>query len=122
MTCFMIEPVYILFGIPNCDTVKKARTYLEERGVEFEFVDFKKDPPQKELIKYWTEVFKGLPVNKKGLTYKKFASSFEKLSNEAKIDFLIKNPSMIKRPILQKENKVLYFGFESQEFDKLIGK
>jgi Spx/MgsR family transcriptional regulator len=117
----MINSMFILFGIPNCDTVKKARTFLEKKKVPFEFVDFKKNPPQRELIKRWAEVFGGLPVNKKGLTYKKHAASFEKLSNEAKIDFLIQNPSMIKRPILQKESKVYCFGFDSLEFDKLIG-
>ena len=42
-----------LYGIPNCDTVKKARSWLAENGIEFEFVDFKKNAPTAELINGW---------------------------------------------------------------------
>ena len=44
-----------LYGIPNCDTVKKARSWLAENGIEFEFVDFKKNAPTAELIDGWLE-------------------------------------------------------------------
>ncbi len=113
--------MYKIFGIPNCDTVKKARTFLESKSLDFEFVDFKKNPPTLELIHLWESVFGSLPVNKKGVTYKKYAVEFEKLSHAKQVEFLIKNSSMIKRPILQKGQKVLCFGFDEIEYKKTLG-
>ncbi len=109
-----------LFGIPNCDTVKKARTFLEKKKADFDFVDFKKSAPKAEDIKRWSEAFGGLPVNKSGLTYKKHKDTFEKLSEKAKIDFICSNSSMIKRPILEKNGKVLAFGFDEDQYKALL--
>lgn len=114
--------MYKLFGIPNCDTVKKARVYLESKSIDVEFIDFKKTPPTIDLILLWESSFPGLPVNKKGVTYKKHAQEFEKLSHSKQIEFLIKNPSMIKRPILQKGQTVLNFGFNETDYKKILGK
>ena len=111
-----------LFGIPNCDTVKKARTYLETRSIPFEFVDFKKSPPTVESIVLWQKAFGGLPVNIKGQTYKKHAAEYEALSEKDQIDFICKNFSMIKRPVLQKDKTVLNFGFDEKEFKKKLGR
>lgn len=110
-----------LFGIPNCDTVKKARTFLEKKKIDFDFIDFKKSAPKPEDIKRWQEAFGGLPVNKSGLTYKKHKDEFEALSDKAKIDFICSNSSMIKRPILEKNGKVLAFGFDEEKY-KAIAK
>lgn len=113
--------MYKLFGIPNCDTVKKARVFLEAKSIPFEFIDFKKSPPTRELIELWAKAYGELPVNKKGQTYKKFAQEYEDLSSTEKVSFLIKNSSMIKRPILQDQKKVLCFGFDENEFKKHLG-
>lgn len=110
-----------LFGIPNCDTVKKARTYLEKHSIPFEFIDFKKSPPTASSIELWRKAFGALPVNSKGQTYKKHAEIFTALGEKEKVDFLIKNSSMIKRPILQQDERVLCFGFDEVEFSKQLG-
>jgi Spx/MgsR family transcriptional regulator len=114
--------MYYLFGIPNCDTVKKARTYLEARSIPFAFIDFKKSPPTREQMEIWKSAFPGLPVNKKGVTYKKHAAHFEQLNEGDQAHFLIQNSSMIKRPILQKDQMVLCFGFEEELYKKKLGK
>lgn len=108
-----------MYAIPNCDTVKKARTYLDKKKVDYNFVDFKKTPPTKELIERWQTFMGELPVNKKGLTYKKVKDEYEALSPKAKIDFIIQNTSMIKRPILEKKDKTIAVGFDSEEYDQL---
>ena len=108
-----------IFGIPNCDTVKKARTFLEKKKIPFEFVDFKKSPPTPDDITRWAASFGELPVNKSGLTYKKHKEVYEKLSEKEKIKFLCQNSSMIKRPILEKNGKVLAFGFKEDEYKAL---
>lgn len=109
--------MYKIFGIPNCDTVKKARTFMDQHKLTYEFIDFKKAGPSSEDIERWSKSFGGLPVNTKGVTYKKFKDEFEALSEKAKIGFIIKNTSMIKRPILEKNGKVLAFGFDLEKYE-----
>lgn len=111
--------MYTLYGIPNCDTVKKARTYLDKRHLPVSFVDFKKSPPQKADIERWAQAFGGLPVNTKGTTYKKYKDLFEQLSPAEQVKFLISNSSMIKRPILEKNGNVIAFGYDEEKFSKL---
>jgi arsenate reductase len=109
-----------IFGIPNCDTVKKARSFLEKNKMAFEFIDFKKTAPSSEDIVRWAESFGDLPVNKTGPTYKKHKVDYEKLSAQDKIKFLCQNSSMIKRPILEKNGIVLAFGFKEEEYERLL--
>lgn len=108
--------MYRLFGIPNCDTVKKARTFLEKKKIDVEFIDFKKYTPTSEDIERWGKAFGGIPVNNKGVTYKKHKDVFEGLSSSKQVEFIQKNTSMIKRPILEKGNKVIAFGFDEDQY------
>jgi Spx/MgsR family transcriptional regulator len=105
-----------MYAIANCDTVKKARTFLDNKKVIYTFVDFKKTPPSEEEINRWAEFFGELPANKKGTTYKKFKDEFEALNKKNQIMFLIEHSSMIKRPIIEKNNKVLAIGFNEKEY------
>lgn len=108
-----------MYAIPNCDTVKKARAFLDKKKIAYEFIDFKKTPPSKELIKKWSDFLGELPANKKGLTYRKYKDEFEALTPAKKIDFLIENTSMIKRPVLENKNKTLAFGFDEETYSGL---
>lgn len=108
--------MYKIFGIPNCDTVKKARAFLDKMKIAYEFIDFKKSVPTAHDIERWTEAYGDLPVNKAGTTYKKFKDQFEKLTPAKKIKFIQDNTSMIKRPILEKAGKVIAFGFSENEY------
>ncbi len=109
-----------LYGIPNCETVKKAQRFLDARDIEYKFVNFKKEPPSFEDILRWKEAMGEWPVNKKGVTYKKLKDPFEKLKEKDVPAFLIENTSMIKRPILERKSKVLAFGFNEDEYKSLI--
>lgn len=100
--------------------MKKARTFFENRKIDFEFIDFKKLPPSLADIERWSIAFHGLPVNLKGTTYKKLKDEFESLSPKDKVKFVAKNPSMIKRPILERHNIVLAFGFSESEYEKVL--
>jgi len=108
-----------MYAIPNCDTVKKARTYLDKKKVAYEFVDFKKTPPTAEQIKRWGEFFGELPANKKGTTYKKYKEEYEALTPSEKVKFLIANSSMIKRPVLEKNDKTVAIGFDEELYGAL---
>ena len=112
--------MYKLFGIPNCDTVKKARDFLAKKKLDVEFINFKNIPPTAKDIDRWGRAFHGLPVNIKGATYKKLKDEFEVLNPDEKVSFLSEHSSMIKRPILEKDGKVLAFGFNEDEYKAVL--
>ncbi|CEG55715.1 arsenate reductase family protein [Legionella fallonii] len=109
-----------MFAIPNCDTVKKARNFLEANKIDYEFIDFKKSPPTKAQIQAWSDFSGELPINKKGTTYRKYKDHYEALSTPEKIDFIIANTSMIKRPILEQDGKIIAMGFNEELYNGLI--
>lgn len=109
-----------MFAIPNCDTVKKARSFLEKNKVAYEFVDFKKTPPTPEQIKKWSTFAGELPVNKRGTTYRKYKDDYEAMSLEGKTAFIIANVSLIKRPVLEKNGKIIALGFDEEHYNELI--
>ncbi|STP12614.1 arsenate reductase [Helicobacter mustelae] len=106
-----------VYGIPNCGSVKKAREFLENRGVGYEFVDFKKCPPSKELLESWVKE-KGIDVvlNAKGMTYKKLRLKEKNLSTKEKITACLENPSLIKRPVIL-GGKELIIGFDERSYE-----
>lgn len=110
-----------MYGIKNCDTVKKACKRLEDNGVEFEFHDYKKQPPTEELLRKWCEnIGIDLLINKRGTTYKKLSEEQKQsVNNEGSaIKIMIENPSIIKRPILFTGNKYIV-GFNEEDYKEL---
>lgn len=111
--------MYKIYGIPNCNTVKKALNALEERKKPYTFINFKKEPPTKDLINQWKDAFGDWPANKKGPTFRKIKEEFENATPAKKTSILIDNSSAIKRPILVKGSKVLHFGFDEEFYANL---
>jgi len=103
-----------LYGIANCDTVKKVRTYLEKKKIDYDFVDFKKQPPTETDIARWKSFMKMWPVNTKGPTFRKIKEKFEAANDSQKMNLLIENSSAIKRPILEQDGKVKAVGFDPE--------
>ena len=106
-----------VYGIKNCDTVKKALKFLNEAELEYEFIDFKKVSPTTADIKRWKKAFGDLPVNKRGTTFRKFKDQWEEASETQRINLLVENSSAIKRPVL--EGKENFLGFNADEWSKL---
>lgn len=92
-----------VYGIPNCDTVKKARKWLTDQGLEFQFIDFKKSPPTPEQIKQWVDAAGiELVLNKRGTTWRKLDDATKAINDESVlINLMSEQPSMIKRPIIE---------------------
>lgn len=107
-----------LYGIPNCDTVKKARTYLNGRGVDYHFHDFKKAGIEAADLKRWIkEAGWEKLLNKAGTTFKKLPDSEKADIDEAKaIELMLANPSMIKRPVVEGGDALL-IGFKPEIYD-----
>ena len=107
-----------LYGIPNCDTVKKARNYLEARGLGYHFHDYKKADVTAADLERWSEVvgWERL-LNKAGTTFKKLPDADKADIDAAKaIALMVANPSMIKRPVVE-GGKTLLVGFAPAVYD-----
>jgi arsenate reductase (glutaredoxin) len=93
-----------LFGIPNCDTVKKARAWLTERGIDYKFHDFKKQGVPVERLDAWmTAVGWEKLINRKGTSWRKLdaATQSTAVDAESAAKLLILNASLIKRPVVE---------------------
>ncbi len=111
--------MYKIYGIPNCNTVKKALTHLDKLKINYEFINFKKSPPTKQQIKAWKADFGDWPVNTKGPTFRKIKDDYEKTNAEGKYKLLIENSSAIKRPILTNKNKAICLGYDEEFYNNL---
>ncbi len=109
-----------LFGIPNCDTVKKARAFFESRAISYEFLDFKKAPPTDAELERWEKVYGGPPVNTRGSTYRKLKETYEALPAGERRAFVAANPSLIKRPVVERDGVPVTFGFDEDLYGDLF--
>lgn len=111
--------MYTVYGIPNCDTVKKALSLAKQKGVEVVLHNYKTNGIDKEKLKGWIKVF-GVDkvLNKQGTTYKKLSDEEKQLltTNTRIIQFLLQNTSAIKRPIVEKNNIPVAIGFSEEIF------
>ena len=96
-----------VFGIPNCDTVKKARTWLADQQISFVFHDFKKQGLTAEQITLWLEhTDLATLINRKGTTWRALSDDQKQSADNVSeaIALMVQNPSLIKRPVLQIQN------------------
>jgi arsenate reductase (glutaredoxin) len=106
-----------LYGIPNCDTVKKARAWLDERGLEYRFHDYKKEGADPARLAEWGEKagWEAL-LNRRGTTFRGLDEADKADIDETKaIRLMAENPSLIKRPVVEHKGHVLV-GFDPGEW------
>lgn len=112
-----------VYGIKNCNTMKKAFDFLQEKGVTFDFVDYKKQKPDAELLEsFLKKTSLESLVNKKGTTYRKM-DELQKTAleqSETAIPILIENSSMIKRPVIVYSDGSVTLGFDPIEIASKI--
>lgn len=106
-----------VYGIPNCDTVKKARVWLEAQGIAFTFHDYKKEGADPQKLAAWiTAAGQDKVLNRAGTTFRKLTDAEKSDIDEAKaVALMVANPSMIKRPIVEFTGGVLV-GFKESEW------
>ena len=110
------------YGIPNCDTVKKARLWLSARGVEYAFHDYKKAGADAERIAGWVEQvgWEGL-LNRAGTSFRKLPDADKADIDAAKaVALMVANPSAIRRPVVEYAGGLLV-GFRPEEWDAALG-
>lgn len=111
-----------LYGIPNCDTVKKARAALATRGIACEFHDFKKHGVTEAMLAGWLKQVGWQRLLKKtGPTWGKLAQEVkDSVKDDASaLPLLLQHPNLIKRPVLESNGHVLATGFNETEYKEL---
>jgi Spx/MgsR family transcriptional regulator len=110
-----------LYGIPNCDTVKKARTWLEAQGIAYAFHDYKKAGADPLKLAAWCAVAGWESIlNRAGTTFRKLPDQDRSNLDEARaIALMAANPSCIKRPLVEHPGGLL-IGFKEAEWTALL--
>jgi Spx/MgsR family transcriptional regulator len=110
------------YGITNCDTVKKARVWLDAKGVDYAFHDFKKEGADQDRVRSWVEaVGWETLLNRKGTTFRQLEpAQKEDLDAEKAIRLMVAKPTTIKRPVVECDDGVLV-GFDGDTWDARLG-
>lgn len=112
----------ILYGISNCDTIKKAKKWLTDQDIEFKFHDFRKDGLEAEQLQTWINALGWEPLlNKRGTTWRKISAEVdqENLDTDLAAKLMLEHPAMIKRPVLVKDQEIIV-GFKPEEYTELF--
>ena len=106
-----------MYGIKNCDTIKKARLFLSNNNIEFEFIDFRDQPIDISTLQSFVDkIGWDKLINKRSITYRNLTD--EQKSNIS-LALTLKNPTLIKRPILVTSNNIRV-GFSEKSYSDLI--
>jgi arsenate reductase (glutaredoxin) len=110
-----------IYGIKNCDTMKKARAWLDGKGVAYDFHDYKTAGIERDRLKAWSDkVGWEVLLNRAGTTFKKLPDADKEGLNEKKaLALMLAQPSMIKRPVLDLGGKLLV-GFKPDLYEKEV--
>ena len=109
-----------LYGIKNCDTVKKARKWLDNHSVPYTFHDFRVDGINKTLINsFLKQIDLEELINKRGTTWRKLSDKEKELKNKTQaVELIINNPTIVKRPVLD-VNKEFFVGFNNERYQSI---
>jgi arsenate reductase len=112
-----------IYGIKNCDTMKKAMTWLEKHNIAFDFHDYKKSSIDQASLEIWlSKAPWDELINKRGTTWRKLPEeSKENIDNEKAIQLMLSNTSLIKRPVLIVDD-TLHLGFKEEAYNLIFTK
>jgi arsenate reductase len=118
----MAKPIAV-YGIKNCDTMKKARAWLDEHRIAYAFYDYQNEGIEKETLEGWAkQIGWETLLNRAGTTFKKLSDKDkEGLTEKKAITLMLAQPSMIKRPVVDAGGK-LTVGFKPEIYEKTFAK
>ena len=109
-----------MYGIPTCGSVKKAKKFFNDNGIEFEFVDFKKEPVGCEKIDEWLkQVDTNTLFNSRGTKYRMLKLKELNLDEAGKREWLCKENLLIKRPVIEYDGKVVV-AFDEEKYKEIF--
>ncbi len=111
-----------IYGIPNCDTMKKARKWLDEHGVEYEFHDYRKRGIEEDRVRAWVaELGWEVLLNRRGMMWRKLPEEIRASMDEATaIRTMLETPSIICRPVLD-TGDARHVGYAKDRYLELFG-
>ena len=112
----------VVYGIPNCDSVRKARRWLESHGVAFTFHDLRKDGLDAATLARWVEALGWEPLlNRRGTTWRQLPQPRrDRIDADSAFALMLEQPTVIKRPVVEQDGKVSV-GFSETEFQQRFG-
>jgi len=112
-----------VYGIKNCSTVKKARAWLDARGVQYDFHDYKTAGVERARLERWcSELGWETLLNRAGTTFRKLPDADKEVRNERKaLALMLAQPSMIKRPVVEAGDRLLV-GYEPERYRAVLKK
>lgn len=113
----------VIYGIPNCDSIKKARRWFESEGLEYLFVDFRKTAPSQTQLSQWVAaVGEKTLLNRRSTTWKNLSEQERGEAENGNVEsILLKHPTLIKRPVLE-HNGETAVGFNATDYAARFGK
>ena len=110
-----------LYGIPNCDTIKKARRWLADHAIDYRFHDYRKQGVERELLQSMAaELGWEAMLNRRGTTWRAVPETVKaKLDEDVALQLMQQNPAIIKRPILAARGR-LNLGFSPQQYQEIF--
>ena len=116
-----------VYGIKNCNTVKKSLNWLSDHSCEYEFFDVKKGVLNKNLIDGWIDSMKDNYtwenlVNKSGITWKQLSDEIKNgiVTPDAAIKVILSKPTIMKRPVITKKDNIIAIGFDINLYEEKI--
>lgn len=111
-----------LYGIKNCDSVKKAQAFLKEKGHVFQFHDYRVDGLEKSQLQHWVAALGWQAMlNTRGTTWRKLTEEEKAGMDENKaLALMLAQPALIKRPLLAHENGTLHLGFSPDQYSVIL--
>ena len=107
---------YTVYGISSCGTVKKAKAWLQDRGVSLEWVDLRKTPPAPERVAAWVETFGAKAMrNTSGGAYRALGEEKKSWTEAQWLEAFQADPMLIKRPIIEREGAPVQVGFRGSD-------
>lgn len=110
-----------IYGIKNCDTMKKAMRWLDEHQVDYQFHDYRKDGLSEAQLNAWIETlgWEAL-INKRGTTWRKLDEQTQQsMDDKLALTVLLEQPAMIKRPLLDQNNQIT-LGFKADQYEEIF--
>ncbi|WP_026730921.1 Spx/MgsR family RNA polymerase-binding regulatory protein [Fischerella sp. PCC 9605] len=105
-----------VYGIPNCGTCKKALKWLEDNGINYEFINTKENPPTREMSQNWVKSLGQQPMrNTSGQSYRALGDEKKNWTDEQWIEAFAKDAMLLKRPLFVKDGTAVQVGFKDKE-------
>lgn len=105
-----------VYGIPNCGTCKKAITWLQNHGVDYEFINTKENAPKSEMIQSWVEALGSKPIrNTSGQSYRALGDEKQNWTDQQWVEAFARDAMLLKRPLFVKDGTAVLVGFRATE-------